>query len=152
MPKKVYLLGILLHYFIQKKSASEAYRILVKTYDNHDLLKTTCRDWFRCFKNNDFDVGDKECSGAPKKFKDKELEALIHEDSCQAQAELAESLEVDHTTVSKCLKALGMIQKQVNSQRCQMMSCHVWTAASMAEKERFFALHCDWQWKVDTLQ
>ena len=30
--------------------------------------------------------------------------------SCQAQAELAELLAVDHTTVSERLKALGMIQ------------------------------------------
>ena len=47
-----------------------------------------------------------------KKFKDEELEALLHEDSCQLQAELPESLEVGHTTVSKHLKALGMVQKQ----------------------------------------
>ena len=47
-----------------------------------------------------------------KKFEDEELEALLHEDSCQAQAELAESLGVDHTIVSKRLKALGLIQKQ----------------------------------------
>jgi len=40
------------------------------------------------------------------------LEALLHEDSCQALAELAELLEVDHTTISKRFKVLGMIQKQ----------------------------------------
>ena len=67
VPKKVYLWGILLHYFIQKKSAAEAHRILVKTYSNHALLKTTCRDWFRCFKNNDFNVEDNERSGRLKK-------------------------------------------------------------------------------------
>ena len=91
-PKKAYLQGILLHYFIQKKSISEAHRILVETYSNH----TTCRDWFRLFKNNDFHVEDKECSSTPKKFEDKEVEALLYEDSCQVQAELAESLAVDH--------------------------------------------------------
>ncbi|KAG5314411.1 MOS1T transposase, partial [Pseudoatta argentina] len=32
LPNKVYLRGILLHYFIQKKSAAEAHRILVQTY------------------------------------------------------------------------------------------------------------------------
>jgi len=40
------------------------------------------------------------------------LEALRHEDSCQTLDELAESLGVNHTTVSKRLKVLGMIQKQ----------------------------------------
>jgi len=44
-------------------------------------------------------------------FEDEELQALLHEDSCQMLAELAESLGVDNTTVSKRLKILEMIQK-----------------------------------------
>ena len=108
----MYLQGILLHYFIQKKPAAESHRILIETYGNHALLETACRDWFRHFKNNDFDVEDKEHSGAPKKFRDKELEALLYENSFQVQAQLAESFGVDQTTVLKCLKELGMIQKQ----------------------------------------
>ncbi|GBL96610.1 hypothetical protein AVEN_207782-1 [Araneus ventricosus] len=40
------------------------------------------------------------------------LVALLHKDSYQMLAKLAKSLVVDHTTVSKHLKALGMIQKQ----------------------------------------
>ncbi|KAG5322393.1 MOS1T transposase, partial [Pseudoatta argentina] len=44
---------------------------------------TTCRDWFRRFKNNDFQLEDKERSGAPKKFQDKELEQLLDEDPSQ---------------------------------------------------------------------
>ncbi|KAG5327387.1 MOS1T transposase, partial [Pseudoatta argentina] len=77
VPNKVYLRGILLHYFIQKKSAAEAHRILVQTYGDNALSDTTCRDWFRRFKNNDFELEDKERSGAPKKFQDKELEQLL---------------------------------------------------------------------------
>ena len=65
--------------------------------------------WFGCFKNNYFDVEGEECSDAAQKFEDEELEALLDEDSCQTLAELAESLRVDYTTVSKRLKALGMI-------------------------------------------
>ncbi|KAG5317142.1 MOS1T transposase, partial [Pseudoatta argentina] len=77
VPNKVYLRGILLHYFIQKKSAAEAHRSLVQTYGDNALSDTTCRDWFRRFKNNDFELEDKERSGAPKKFQDKELEQLL---------------------------------------------------------------------------
>ena len=67
---------------------------------------------FRRFENNDFDVEDKERSGAPEKFEDEELEALLDEDSCQTLGELAESLGADHTTLSERMKALRMIQKQ----------------------------------------
>ena len=109
MPKIVYLQRSLSHYFIQKKSAAEAHRLLVETYGNQAILETTYRDWFRHFKNNDFDVIER--SGSLKKFEDEEVDPLLHKDTCQAQTELAESLGVDHTTVVKRLKAFGMIQK-----------------------------------------
>ncbi|KAG5318880.1 MOS1T transposase, partial [Pseudoatta argentina] len=112
VPNKVYLRGILLHYFIQKKSAAEAHRILVQTYGDNALSDTTCRGWFRRFKNNDFELEDKERSGAPKKFQDKELEQLLDEDPSQTLSELGKVLQVDESTVSKRLKGLGMIQKQ----------------------------------------
>ena len=99
-------------FFIQKKSAAEALRIFAETYGDLALSETACRDEFRCFKNNNFYVEDKERSGKLKKLDDEELEALLHEDSCQAQAQLAESLGVGHTMASKHLKALGMILKQ----------------------------------------
>ena len=79
-----------------KKSAAEAHTILVETYSDHALSETTCKDWFRHFKNNDFDAEGKEFSSTLKKFEAEELEALLHKDSCQVQAELAESLGVDH--------------------------------------------------------
>ncbi|KAG5325823.1 MOS1T transposase, partial [Pseudoatta argentina] len=112
VPNKVYLRGILLHYFIQKKSAAEAYRILVQTYGDNALSDTTCRDWFRRFKNNDFELEDKERSGAPKKFEDKELEQLLDKHPSQTLSELGKILQVDESTVSKRLKGLGMIQNR----------------------------------------
>ena len=35
VPNKVYLRGIILHYFIQNKSAAEAHRILVETFGDN---------------------------------------------------------------------------------------------------------------------
>ena len=55
---------------------------------------------------------DEERPGQLKKFKDEELEALLDEDCCQRQEELAESLEVTQAAISKRLKAAGYIQKQ----------------------------------------
>ena len=42
------------------------------------------------------------------------MEALLVEDSCQAQEELAKSLGVAQQAISKRLKAMGMIQEQGN--------------------------------------
>ncbi|KAG5317792.1 MOS1T transposase, partial [Pseudoatta argentina] len=138
VPNKVYLRGILLHYFIQKKSAAEAHRILVQTYGDNALSDTTCRDWFRRFKNNDFQLEDKERSGAPKKFQDKELEQLLDEDPSQTLSELGKILQVDESTVSKRLKGLGMIQKQGHGVPYEL---NPRTTASTAEKKRFSFLH-----------
>jgi len=66
IPIKEYLRGILLHYFFQKKSAAETHKILVETYGDYALSETVCKDCFRRFKNNDFDIKDKRRSGRPK--------------------------------------------------------------------------------------
>ena len=108
----MYLQGILLHDFIENKSAGEGQIILVETYGDNALSDTTYRDWFRRFKNNDFKLEDKERSGTPKKFEDKEFKEIVNEDRSQMLAELGKTLQVDELTVSKRLKVLGMIQKQ----------------------------------------
>ena len=96
---KVHLRRILLHHFILDTSAAEAHRFLVKTYGDNALSDTTCRDCFRRFKNNDFKLEDKERSGAPKKFKDKELEKIHDEDRSQTIAELGKILQVHESIV-----------------------------------------------------
>ena len=77
-------------FFNWKKSAAEAQsKFMVTLLQRNDK---SCREWFRRFKDGDFSVEDKPCSGQPKKFEDKELEALLEEDQSQTQEELAESL------------------------------------------------------------
>ena len=53
------------------------------------LSETTCRDWFRRFKDGDFDVDDRPREGRPKTFEDAELEGLLDDDPCQMQEEFA---------------------------------------------------------------
>jgi len=60
-------------------------------------------------------IENKPRSGQPKKFEDKELEALLEEDQSQTQKEFVESLKVTQQAVSVRLRAMGMIQKQGNS-------------------------------------
>ncbi|GFX90408.1 mariner Mos1 transposase [Trichonephila clavipes] len=64
--------------------------------------------------NGDFDVEDQHGGGREKVFEDAELEALLDQDSCQTQQELAGSLGVTQQAISKRLKVMGMIQKQGN--------------------------------------
>ena len=75
-----------------KKTAAESHRILVEVYGEHALAERACQKWFSLFKSGDFGLKDEERPGQPKKFEDKELEALLDGDCCQTQEELAESL------------------------------------------------------------
>ena len=95
-----------------KKSAAEAHRMLSNTYGEAAISERTCREWFQRFKNGDFDVEDRH-SGGREVFEDAELEALLEQNSSQNQEELAR-LGVTQQAISKCLKAMGMIQKQGN--------------------------------------
>jgi len=78
------------------------------------LINHVGNDFDRRFKDGDFSVEDKPRSGQPKKFEDKEIEALLEEDQSQTQEELAESLGVIQQAVSVRLRAMKMIQKYGN--------------------------------------
>ena len=105
VPEKVFLWGVLLHYFNMKKTAAESHRILVEVYGEHALAERTCQKWFARFKSGDVGLEDEKRPGQPKKFENEELEALLDEDCCQTQEELAESSGVTQAAISKRLKA-----------------------------------------------
>ena len=101
---------ILIFCFNWKKNAAKVHQMLIEVYDTAPTDKS-CREWFRRFKDRDFSVEDKPRSGQPKKFEDKELEALLEENQSQTQEELAELLRVTQQAVSVRLRAMGIIQK-----------------------------------------
>jgi len=123
-PNKRHLWELLIYFFNLKKSTAEAHRLLVEAYGDAALSERSyfSHEWFQKFKNGEFD--DKERSGKPKVYEDAELEALLDEDSCQTQKELALILGVTQQTISYCFKSLGMIQKQGNW-ACELKSRNV---------------------------
>jgi len=60
----------LLFCFNLKKSAAELHRTIVEAYDDNALSETTCRDWFRRFNDDNFDLSDKKRENRPKKVED----------------------------------------------------------------------------------
>lgn len=112
--KKQHLREVLLGYFFAKKTATESHRLLVEVYGDAAMSKSQCSEWFQRFKSGDFDIKDKERPGQQKKFEDEKLKALLDEDPCRTQGELAKSLGVTQAAISKRLKALGYSQKEGN--------------------------------------
>ena len=56
--KKKHMRETLLFCFNLKKSAVESHRMLVEAYGDNALSETTCRDWFRRFNDNNFDLSE----------------------------------------------------------------------------------------------
>ena len=73
VPNNRHLREVLIFFFHSKKTATEAHRELQKVYGDIALSETTCRSWFRRFKDGDFDVDDRLCEGRPKTFKDADV-------------------------------------------------------------------------------
>ena len=67
----------LLYKFHQGKSAAEAQRTICAIYVESVVDESTCRRWFRKFRNGDFDLSDKPRSGRPQKVSDAELQKLL---------------------------------------------------------------------------
>ena len=111
-PNKRHLRELLIYFFNLKKSAAEVHRLLVEAYGDA-LSERSCRERFQKFKNGEFDIEDKKCSGRPKVYEDAELKALLDEDSCQTQKELALTLGMIQQTISYHLKSLGFKSKGI---------------------------------------
>lgn len=94
-----------------KKTAAESHKMLVEAYGEHALGKSQGFEWFKKFKSGDFDVRNEERGRPPKKFQDRELQALLDDDDAQTQQQLADQLNVTREAVSIRLKAMGKIQK-----------------------------------------
>ena len=69
--------------------------MLVEVYGDTAPTDKLCREWFGGWKFQRW----RQTSGQPKKFEDKELEALLEENQNQTQEELAESLGVTQQAV-----------------------------------------------------
>lgn len=83
VPNKHHLQEVLFFSFHSKKTAAKAHRKLKNVLGNVALTEKTRHDWFRCFKDIDFDVDDYRCKEWLKIFKDAELKELLDNDSLQ---------------------------------------------------------------------
>jgi len=75
------------------------------------LSEATCKRWFQRFRNNDFEVRNKERGRPPKKFEDAELQTILDGDDTWSQKQMAAMFNVAQQSISGRLEAMGKIQK-----------------------------------------
>ena len=86
-------------------------RIASNAYGDNALSETTCRDWFRWFIDDNFDLSDKKRENRPRKVEDCQLQAFLDEDDTQSQKMLAEQLGIPQVAISMRLHVMGKVQK-----------------------------------------
>lgn len=100
--------AMLLLFHVNRK-ASVAHRMLSAAYGEVTPSLKTIQIRFKRFKQGCFDMEDCKRTGRPKIFEDQELQELLDADPTQTRRTLAEALNISKTTMSKRLKALGLV-------------------------------------------
>ena len=80
LPEKEHMREALLFCFNLKKSAVELHQMLGEACGDSALSEITCKDWFRWFKDGNFDLSDKKRENCLRKVEDHQLQALLDED------------------------------------------------------------------------
>ncbi|GFU76212.1 mariner Mos1 transposase [Trichonephila clavipes] len=115
MPSNHDLRTVFIFCYHLKKNAAESHQMLVEANGGNALSRAQCYRWFEKFQNGDFDGRIEERGRRAKKKKKKienaELKALLDENDGQTQEHPSEQLNVDQSTVSRRLKAMGKIIK-----------------------------------------
>ncbi|GFW42494.1 mariner Mos1 transposase [Trichonephila clavipes] len=113
MPSDHDLRTALIFCYHLRKNAAKSHEMLVEAYGGNALSRAQCYRWFKNFQNGDFDVRNAR-SVADQQNNLKMLNCMHYSMKMMAkcvQEHLAEQLNVDQSTVSRHLKAMGKIIK-----------------------------------------
>lgn len=102
---------IMLFYFRKGKNASQTQKKICAVYGEDAVDDSTCRKWFRKFRENNCNLSDTPRSGRSVEADGKEILALIESDQHRTTREIGEILGINQSTVSRRLRQLGMVNK-----------------------------------------
>lgn len=105
IPNKVFLRGVLLHYFTMTQDASESRGILVKVYGEHAISEQACHNWFKLFKIDNYIGWERE------DFEDEDLEKKLNR---LKPLQIREKEEVDPESYVHYFTGKQIIQKKKN--------------------------------------
>lgn len=101
----------MLFYYRKGKNAAKACMKICSVYGHDAVNDSTCRKWFRRFREGNFDVKDAIRTGRPVTTDDAEMKKLVQSDCHASTRQLALTLAMSATNVSRHLKNLGMVRK-----------------------------------------
>ena len=108
---KQYFCGLLLYDFKSGKSATASSHCINAAFGDDTMSECTAQDWFRHFRNGNFNLEVSPWSGCPAQVDNDRLHQLIEADSWQTMRDLARVLGVHFTTITTHLHQLGKVHK-----------------------------------------
>jgi len=107
----VHLRHAMLFFFKKGCNAIQAKTEICAVYGDSAVSLVTVRKWFKRFKSGDFDLEDRERSGAPVRTHTDRIKAYVEENPRSAVRDVAEALEIPPTTVFRHLKKIGFVNR-----------------------------------------
>ena len=102
---------IMLFYYRKGKNATQSCKKICSVYGADAVDDSTCRKWFRRFREGNFDVKDASRPGRPSTTDDDEIKTLITADRHTTTRQIGQTLNTSATNVSRHLRKIGMVRK-----------------------------------------
>ena len=105
--KRVHVRLVLLHCFKEGRPAAQAEEEVNEIYGARAPGIRQIYRWYAKFRAENVTLEDRPRAGTPRKLEDADIRHLLEQDRNLTTEELAESLDVDPTTVFRHLKTMG---------------------------------------------
>jgi [histone H3]-lysine36 N-dimethyltransferase SETMAR len=109
--EKEHVRHCLLYEFDKSSTAAAACRNVRQVYGDDAIDESTCRRWFRKFREGDRSCQDQARCGRPSLVGEDDIDQAIKNSPNPTAQELAETFKVHRTTVERRLEALGFRRK-----------------------------------------
>lgn len=103
---KEHLRHIMLYYYRKGKNASQTCEKIRAVYGTDAVDDSTCRKWFRKFREGNFDVKDASRAGRPITADVDKIKTMIDNNHNMTTREIGQALNITATTVSRHLRKL----------------------------------------------
>uniref|UniRef100_UPI00211D1629 Histone-lysine N-methyltransferase SETMAR n=1 Tax=Homo sapiens TaxID=9606 RepID=UPI00211D1629 len=109
MLDKKQIRAIFLFEFKMGRKAAETTRNMNNAFGPGTANERTVQWWFKKFRKGDESLEDEERSGRPSEVDNDQLRAIIEADPLTTTREVAEEMNVNHSTVVRHLKQIGKV-------------------------------------------
>ena len=108
---RIHVRHIMLYHYQKGWMAAQSFRDINELFGEGTISQSQVERWFQKFKSGNMRLNDDERIGRPSNFDDQALLIAVEEDESLTTRTLAETFNVNQSTISRRLKKLGKVWK-----------------------------------------